>query len=581
MPQVYSPPGSPVDKALPQRPRATVKGTPPPVESVGARMVNTMRIVLAFSALGVIYVAPSEPERLTTLAYASLIAYCAYSVIAYYFGTRDHTLPAMRINHWADVCFYVFLIALTGGTGSIFFLFFFFPILVASFSAGFREGLLVTAVSFTLFTLVGVTVAHSGANFDLGPALIGPVSLLILGYMIAFWGGHEITLKRRLTLLKEVNNLWNPRFGVDHTIGINLDRLIDYHGASSCALVLQRPADTATALLYSASSQKPGRLAVPSEIPETTARQLLGLPDTLAVTYHDPASSGWKGSVRLIAHDLATGSRNGAPHDACKNIANLLDASTFITVPYSQRDGTVGRIFLTSGGKPFTQSDIEFLSQVAAAISPVVESMQLMDELVSRAAEHERFKISRDIHDTTVQPYIGLKLGLDALYRETGGEGAQASRLGELIEMANMTIRDLRAYAANLRDQAPLPGDYLVSAVNRQAERYQRFYGIDVEVKSHVNGQLNSRLAAESFQIVSEGLSNVLRHTAARRAFVHILCEEANLLLKIGNEAAHGPEPAPDFIAWSIQERAGELGGTSFTERGVDGYTVVHVNIPI
>jgi len=162
-----------------------------------------------------------------------------------------------------------------------------------------------------------------------------------------------------------------------------------------------------------------------------------------------------------------------------------------------------------------------------------------------------------------------------------GGEGAQASRLGELIEMANMTIRDLREYAANLRDKAPLPGDFLVSAVNKQAERYRRFYGIDVEVKSHVNGQLNSRLAAESFQIVAEGLSNVLRHTSARRAFVQILCEEANLLLKIGNEAAPGPEPVPDFVAWSIQERAGELGGTTFTERSVDGYTVVHVNIPI
>jgi signal transduction histidine kinase len=57
--------------------------------------------------------------------------------------------------------------------------------------------------------------------------------------------------------------------------------------------------------------------------------------------------------------------------------------------------------------------------------------------------------------------------------------------------------------------------------------------------------------------------------------------EEANLLLKIGNESPHGPQPVPDFEARSIQERAGELGGSRFTERGVDGYTVVHVKIPI
>ena len=98
MPSTYSPPVSPVDTVLPQRPRAPAKRPTPPVESVGARMVNTMRIVLAFSALGVIYVAVSEPERQTTLTYASLIAYCAYSVIAYYFGTRGHTLAAMKTS---------------------------------------------------------------------------------------------------------------------------------------------------------------------------------------------------------------------------------------------------------------------------------------------------------------------------------------------------------------------------------------------------------------------------------------------------------------------------------------------------
>jgi signal transduction histidine kinase len=581
MPQTASPFGGTLDKALLPRPRAALKSSPLPVESVGARMVNTMRIVLAFSALAVIHVAPAGPERLATLTYAALIAYCAYGVVLYYLGTREHALPAARINHWVDVGFFACLVALTGGSGSVFYLFFFFPILVASFSAGYREGLLVTAVSAALFVLVGLTVPLSGGELDLARMLIRPVYLLTLGYMIAYWGGHEIMLKRGLTLLKEVNNLWNPRFGVDQTIGSNLDRLLDYYDGSSCMLVLRRPTSPATALFYSASPRKPGRLAEPSEIAEAMARQLLFLPESLAVAYHDPGTPGWRRGVRLVAWDLDMRTHTGGFPNACKSIANLLDSRTFMTVPYSQRDGTAGRLFLTSANRAFTLSDIEFLAQAAATISPVVESMYLMEELVSRAADHERFRISRDIHDTTIQPYIGLKLGLDALYREGGDQGPQAGRISELIEMADLTIRDLRTYAATLRDKASMPGDFLVSAVNRQAERYRRFYGIDVEVKSHVNGQLNSRLAAEAFQIVSEGLSNVLRHTSARRAFVHLLCEQENLLLKIGNETPPGPEPAPAFIAWSIQERASELGGTAFTERSVDGDTVVHVNLPI
>lgn len=581
VPQNQSLPGPSVDQGIPQAPRSPAKSSSPPVESVAARMVNAIRIVLAFSALAVVHVAASEAERPSILTYASLIAYCAYSIVVYYVGSRGHAPGAARINHWADVCFFGYLVALTGGSGSIFFLFFLFPILVASFSVGYREGLLVTLASAILFTLIGVTVAPPHTQLGLGEALIRAVYLLALGYLIVYWGGYEISLKRGLTLLKEVNNLWNPRFGVDHTIGTNLDRLVDYFGASSCTLVLRRPTEPAKFLLYSASPQNPGRLAEPGEIVESMARRLLCLPETFAAAYHDAASRWWRGA-RFIAYDLdLRGSRNGNYLDTCKDIAELLESWTFITVPYSERDGTSGRLFLTSAGRAFTQSDIEFLSQAAATISPVVESMHLMDELVLKAGEHERFKISRDIHDTTIQPYIGLKLGLDALQRETGEGGQQARRIGELIEMANLTIRDLRTYAATLRDKASVPGDFLVSAVNRQAERYRRFYQIDVEVKSHVNGQLSNRHAAEAFQIVSEGLSNVLRHTSAKRAFVHILCEEHQLLLKIGNEAPLSPGPAPAFVAWSIQERASELGGTAFTERSVDDYTVVHVNIPI
>ncbi|HSE02427.1 MAG TPA: histidine kinase, partial [Burkholderiales bacterium] len=551
------------------------------VESVGARMVNAIRIVLAFSALVVVHIAASEAEHLSILTDASLIAYCAFSIIAYYISARGQAPAMARSNHWVDVCFYVYLVALTGGSSSLFFLYFLFPILVASFSVGYREGLVVTLASAVAFALVGVMIAPPHTHFGLGEALIRSVYLLALGYLIVYWGGYEITLKRGLTLLKEVNNLWDPRFGVDHTIGTNLDRLVDYFGASSCTLVLRRPTEPPKFLLYSASPQNPGRLAEPGEIVESMARRLLCLPETFAAAYRD-AASRWRRGARFIAYDLdLRSSRNGNYFDTCKDIAELLETRAFMTVPYSQRDGTSGRLFLASAGKAFTQSDIEFLSQAAAAISPVVESMYLMDELVLKAAEHERFKISRDIHDTTIQPYIGLKLGLDALQRETGEGGEQARRIGELIEMANLTIRDLRTYAATLRDKASVPGDFLVSAVNRQAERFRRFYQIDVEVKSHVNGQLSNRLAAEAFQIVSEGLSNVLRHTSAKHAFVHILCEEHQLLLKVGNEAPQGPGPAPAFVAWSIQERASELGGTAFTERSVDGYTVVHVNIPI
>ena len=48
-------------------------------------------------------------------------------------------------------------------------------------------------------------------------------------------------------------------------------------------------------------------------------------------------------------------------------------------------------------------------------VTPVLENIRLVDRLASEAAEYERQRIARDIHDGMIQPYIGLQLGLAAI----------------------------------------------------------------------------------------------------------------------------------------------------------------------
>lgn len=551
------------------------------VETVDARMLALMRCVLAFTALAIIWIDPSEPQRLVELTYTSLAVYCIYSAVLALMSYRLDWPAPKRAFHWADILFYAYLVALTEGTSSIFFYFFFFAILVASFSWGFREGLSVTVVSFILFTTVGLTFAPSGEEFELNRTLIRGVYLFVFGYLFSYWGGFERLLKRRLRLLQEMNNLWDPRFGVDHAIGSNLDQLLDFYDASSCVLVLRRPTTPPGFLMYTASRQKPAQSTAPSEITESATGALMSLPEAIGGFYHDPAGS-WRYKYHgYAAYEIDTRARTNAFFDECAALANLLDAQAFITVPYVQRDGTTGRLYLTSERGRFTHSDIDFLAQVSGAMSTVVENMYLMEELISRAAEHERLAVSRDLHDTTIQPYIGLKLALDALQREAGAASPVAQRISELIEMTGMTIRDLRGYAETLKEKTAMPGEFLVAAVKRQTERLGRFYGINVEVKSNISSQLKGRIAAEAFQIISEGLSNVLRHSAAKSAFVSILCENSSLLLKIGNETQDGASSSENFTPRSIYERTKALGGTTFVEQDADGYTVVHVTIPM
>lgn len=399
-----------------------------PAETVDARMIVLTRCMLAFSALAIIWIDPSEPARLVELTYGSLAIYCIYSAALALISSRADWPAPKRALHWVDILFYAYLVGLTEGTSSIFFYFFFFAILVASFAWGFRESLAVTLASFALFTTVGLTFAPTGDEFELNRTLIRAVYLFVFGYMIAYWGGYEALLKRRLKLLREINNLWNPRFGVAHAVGTNLDRLLAFFGGTSCVLVLRRSTVPPSCLMYTASLQKPEQSPLPSLITEGAAEALLHLPDTVAAYYHDPAVSWLQRFRGHAAYDVRTLKRTADFPAECEALANLLDAQALITVPYAESDGTTGRIFVVAGDMGFTRADIEFLTQAMSAFSTVVDNMRLTEELISQASKQERLAISRDLHDSTIQALHRAQAGARrAAARRRGGRAGRAA----------------------------------------------------------------------------------------------------------------------------------------------------------
>jgi signal transduction histidine kinase len=525
--------------------------------SLDARMVAVMRCLLAISGLAIIYVDPTEPARYVALTYISLSAYCVWSIFLLA-GARNSW---MRESPWIDVAWATYLVALTAGTSSIFFFLFLFAILVASFQQGYRAGFAISVASSVLFSAVGLAFAPDGDGFELNRSLIRPVYLLAMGWMMAVWGEREIVLRRQLALLRDIAAEWNPRLGVARTVHANLERVLRFFAARECLLVIRRRvAGTDKFTLYKVAVGSDGVAKTANELEAETAAPLLGPPADATVAFHD--NRPWKGAFNAAA------------------LAQLLDAPAYASVPYSGADGSSGRIFVTRADAPFAETDVEFLAQLAVSISHAVENTQLIDELVLKAGEHERFRISLDIHDSTVQPYIGLKLGLDALYREAERNPLQR-RVGELLEMADLTIRDLRGFATGIRQRAPISGESLVKALREQAGRFHRFYGIEVQLECDEVLFVTPQLASEAFRMVSEGLSNIVRHTTARRAFVRLSRAEKELRVVVANDPwIKGGEPAP-FTPASISARAGSLGGHIFVERGADGSTAVHITIPV
>jgi hypothetical protein len=189
--------------------------------------IAALRILLAVSALLIIYIDPAELNRYVTLTYTTLVCYVLYSVTLYALARRRSPLmPSVRtVSHWADVGWYTLLITLSNGTHSVFFFGFYFAILVASFRWGFASGMRVTLVSAIFFSTIGLLTAPPEPHFELNRFLLRPTYLLVLGFMMAHRGGFEIALKRRLALLNDITTLANLRFGVDRTIGSVMEQL--------------------------------------------------------------------------------------------------------------------------------------------------------------------------------------------------------------------------------------------------------------------------------------------------------------------------------------------------------------------
>ncbi len=557
-----------------------------PIDPGESRMITGMRLVLAVAALAITSIDPTEPSRFAAATYSVLALYVFYSLALHLLCLKgtEFPVPVQYALHWIDVAFYVALIGLSNGTNSIFFVLFFFCIIVASFRWGFAPGMRVTIVSVVLYVIVGYAARPPTPEFDLSRFILRTSALPVLGYMIAHWGGYELRLKRRLALLKEISTLSNPRFGIDRTLGANMERLRAFHGADHCVTVLSA-ADEARFYLRRATTENPEVAMHAEPVPAELANKLLSFGEAEAVCFRLGIS--WWRPRRLLAVSMQArgGPRKQGDKRLCYAVAEVLGASSFLTVPMQSRNRTVGRLFLTCRKRSFQAADLDFLCQVIDSVMPVLDNIVLVDRMATRAAEDERQRIARDIHDKIIQPYIGLQLGITSI-RElcdlVTGENLVPllkERTSRLQMLAEAGTADLRQYVRRLKFGEGSNGGF-VEGLQRFAARFYEATGIEVAVKAAEGFHVNDRLAAEVFSMLEEALSNIRRHTHALRCSIELKTAGERLVALVENETGTEGPPVP-FVPRSISERAASLQGTVMVRTPENGNTAVLIEIPL
>jgi signal transduction histidine kinase len=537
---------------------------PPDAE---AAMVFGMRLLLALSMLLTLYVGP---VNVVVGPWATLIfvAYALHSLTLLCVARSRAGFWHGPVIYWVDIGWYGLMVWASGGMPSPFFSLFFFAILTASFRHGFDTGARLTLGSAAV-VVAAVLAAHGRDQLHM--LLLRATFVLALGYMIAFWGGLAVDQRRRLALLRDVSRLSNPRFGVQHTRDSLMAKLLRFYGGTSCVLLMQD--SQGQWMLSTVHHPASGRPVSRTQADVAALQPMLAPGPDATLLYRAPLlPGGMRASVLLPG---ARNWRETAPSEGA-SIADLLDTASFISAPLPLLKGA-GRIFITASGR-LRRADATFLHHVVQQAFPVIETIELLDRLASSAAFRERQTIARDLHDSTIQPYIGLRHAVAAIRKQAGDDNVVSGDLDRLLAMSGDVIGDMRQFARRFRNGRQEEPELLL-ALRRQLAQVRAFYDVNVTLEAPGTPLIHDRMAAEVFQIVTEGVSNICKHTRARSASVCLADADGELAIDIVNPAEEPSVPAAAFLPKSIAERVRALGGTLNVDTDC-AQTRLHIRLP-
>ncbi|NHZ88253.1 hypothetical protein F2P45_04320 [Massilia sp. CCM 8733] len=538
-----------------------------------SQLVARIRLVLTVCAVLVAILDHAGPGPANLTALMVLSAYALLCAAVYLCPRCQPRWTRGKLRHRLDVAVSAAVVAAVGQADIFPLVFLFFAIVVASLRYGLAEGVRVTIATVLLYYLAAIITLPEVAP---GRVLLRAVVLLAFGRVIAQLGELHILAARRQALLRELNQVANPRFGIERSMTAALERVRAFFMADSCLMLLDDP-DSGVHTLRTVRAGGPA-VAPAIAVAPALARAMLPAART-GVLLYVRAWRCWRAfGASALSHAGDSAAWTGYAPASLREQAELLGAASFISAPVSFGRGK-GRLIVAAATRHLGRGDALFLERIAEQGLHAIDRIDLLDRIASDAAALERKKIALDLHDSAIQSYIGLQLGLVALCRKASPGNPLAADLDRLVSMAADVIAQLRDDAQRACAAPGADDAMFLAALRRQAAQAAAAYGVEIRIDAAPGLALGDRLGAEVLQIVREGISNVCRHSGAATATVALRCTGAILRIDIINP--HDGTAPPAFQPRSLSERAGALGGAAVVHHDSAGETIVTVEIPL
>ncbi len=270
----------------------------------------------------------------------------------------------------------------------------------------------------------------------------------------------------------------------------------------------------------------------------------------------------------------------------------VADSQTALLVPMVYRGEGVGVLAAFDRGEEgsvFSEEDEQLMRTFAAsaatavALAQSVQSDRLRSSLA--AADAERRRWARELHDETLQGLGGLRLLLSSARRGEDLTRAQEA-MGEAVEHIEREIANLRAIITELRPAA-LDELGLRTAIEALVDRHRELHAVQIDSELRLPGpskdetRFSEDLETTVYRLVQEALTNIAKHADASHISVTVHSSDGELHVEVrDNGAGFDPTAASEgFGLAGMRERVALAGGTLAVDTGDRG-TLVKACLP-
>jgi signal transduction histidine kinase len=267
------------------------------------------------------------------------------------------------------------------------------------------------------------------------------------------------------------------------------------------------------------------------------------------------------------------------------------NAHTALLVPMLYRGEAVGVLAAFDHGEDaasFSDENEEMLrtfavsAATAVAMTRTVQADRLRSMLA--AADDERRRWARELHDETLQGLGGLRLLLSSALRSGGPEAAQEA-MREAVARIEQEIGNLRSIITDLRpaalDELGLR-TAIEALVDRQRERTALQIDCELALPAGPETRFEEELEMAIYRLVQEALTNVIKHSGAGHVSVSVREEGRDVVVDVRDDGV-GFDPqelGEGFGLAGMRERVALAGGTLSVESTEEG-TRISASVPV